>query len=137
MLTHIVCFKYKADVAESLREDHRQRLAGLLVFISDVKALGLKTAQGLLLSEAYYWDQNDETRAFAKRYGEAFNGKLPNFIQMSNYSAALPQPERPTSAPLQPTPATAPPTSRPEQLRMHRASSRPCATPRRRRASSC
>src|SRR3954463_2426111 len=42
-----------------------QRLAGLLVFITDVHSLGLATAQGLVLTDAYYWDQNDETRAFA------------------------------------------------------------------------
>src|SRR5439155_8630424 len=43
-----------------------QNLAGLLVFISDVHALGLPTAQGLILTEAFYWDRNDESRAFAK-----------------------------------------------------------------------
>ncbi|MFN2646526.1 MAG: ABC transporter substrate-binding protein, partial [Burkholderiales bacterium] len=44
-----------------------QNLAGLLVFISDVHALGLPTAQGLILTETFYWDRNDQTRAFAKR----------------------------------------------------------------------
>src|SRR5438445_7735296 len=43
-----------------------QRLAGLLVFVSDVNSLGLQTAQGLVLTEAFYWDQTDETRAWAK-----------------------------------------------------------------------
>jgi branched-chain amino acid transport system substrate-binding protein len=45
-----------------------QRLAGLLVFITDVNSLGLKTAQGLVITTAYYWDQNDQTRAFAKKF---------------------------------------------------------------------
>ena len=51
--------------------------------------LGLELTQGMQHSVPTYHDLTDETRAFAKRYGEAFNGKLPNFIQMSNYSAAL------------------------------------------------
>jgi len=45
-----------------------QRLAGLLVFLTDVHSLGLQTAQGLVITTAYYWDMNDETRAFAKRF---------------------------------------------------------------------
>ncbi len=64
-----------------------QRLAGLLVFIADVDALGLNAAQGLLLSEAYYWDQNDETRAFAKRFEAAYNGKVPTSGQAGVYGA--------------------------------------------------
>src|SRR5213075_3079983 len=43
-----------------------QKMAGLLVFISDVHALGLQTAQGLLLSEGFYWDRDEQTRAFSK-----------------------------------------------------------------------
>src|SRR6202165_4110626 len=45
-----------------------QNLAGLLVFLTDVKSLGLQTAQGLIMTEAFYWDRNDESRAFAKRF---------------------------------------------------------------------
>ena len=45
-----------------------QQLAGLLVFITDVEALGLKTAQGLVLTETLYWDMNDANRAFTKRW---------------------------------------------------------------------
>ena len=66
-----------------------QRLAGLLVFIADVDSLGLNTAQGLLLTEAYYWDQNDETRAFAKRFEAAYNGKVPTSGQAGVYGAVL------------------------------------------------
>ena len=64
-----------------------QRLAGLLVFIMDVDSLGLKTAQGLLLTEAYYWDQNDATRVFAKRFEAAYNGKVPTSGQAGVYGA--------------------------------------------------
>src|SRR5215208_3549335 len=54
-----------------------QALAGLLIFSSDVKALGLKAAQGLVLTEAFYWDQTDATRDFAKRFAAQFGGKMP------------------------------------------------------------
>jgi branched-chain amino acid transport system substrate-binding protein len=52
-----------------------QRLAGLLVFVTDVHALGLQTAQGLQFTEAFYWDMNDDTRAWTKRFVEKMNGK--------------------------------------------------------------
>ncbi|MBV5270507.1 MAG: ABC transporter substrate-binding protein [Afipia sp.] len=65
-----------------------QKLAGLLVLITDIHTLGLKTAQGLLFTEAYYWDQNDETRAFAKRFAERHGGKPPTMFQAGIYSAA-------------------------------------------------
>jgi branched-chain amino acid transport system substrate-binding protein len=61
-----------------------QRLAGLLVFISDVNSLGLQTAQGLVLTSAFYWDQNDETRAWAKRF-MAETGKVPTMVQAGVY----------------------------------------------------
>ena len=51
-----------------------QNLAGMLVFISDVHALGLQTAQGLIFTETFYWDANDRTRAFAKRFQAANRG---------------------------------------------------------------
>src|SRR6202043_3133542 len=55
-----------------------QKLAGLLVFISDVNALGLPTAQGLMLTETWYWDANDANRAFTKRWqAERGPGKYP------------------------------------------------------------
>lgn len=65
-----------------------QKLAGLLVLLTDVHALGLKAAQGLLFTEAFYWDQNDETRAFAKRF-QARHGKPPTMFQAGIYSAAM------------------------------------------------
>jgi branched-chain amino acid transport system substrate-binding protein len=64
-----------------------QNLAGLLVFVSDVNSIGLKQAQGLYLTEAFYWDLDDKTRAFAKRFAEKNNGKMPTSIQAGFYSA--------------------------------------------------
>lgn len=66
-----------------------QKLAGLLVLITDIHSIGLKDAQGLLFTEAYYWDQNDETRAFAKRFAERHGGKPPTMFQAGIYSAAM------------------------------------------------
>ena len=66
-----------------------QSLAGLLVFISDVHALGLQTAQGLVLTEAFYWDQNDASRAFAKRFAPQFKNNMPTMVQAGVYSAVL------------------------------------------------
>jgi len=66
-----------------------QNLAGLLVFITDVHALGLKTAQGLILTETYYWDLNDQTRAFAKRFAPRNGGKYPSMSQAGSYAAVL------------------------------------------------
>jgi branched-chain amino acid transport system substrate-binding protein len=65
-----------------------QKLAGLLVFITDVHSIGLPLAQGLQLTESYYWDLNDGTRAFAKRFGARSSGKMPSMIQAGFYSAA-------------------------------------------------
>jgi branched-chain amino acid transport system substrate-binding protein len=66
-----------------------QKLAGLLVFSSDVQALGLQTAQGLVLTESYYWDLNDQTREFAKRFSDKHQGKVPTMVQAGVYSAIL------------------------------------------------
>ena len=63
-----------------------QRLAGLLIFISDVHSLGLPTAQGLVLTSAFYWDMNDETRAWAKRF-MAEQKKVPTMVQAGVYGA--------------------------------------------------
>jgi branched-chain amino acid transport system substrate-binding protein len=66
-----------------------QNLAGLLVFISDVHALGLPTAQGLILTETFYWDRNEQTRAFAKRFAPQYKGNMPTMVQAGIYSAVL------------------------------------------------
>jgi branched-chain amino acid transport system substrate-binding protein len=63
-----------------------QKMAGLLVFINDVNTLGLDAAQGMLLTNAFYWDRNDETRAWAQRYFQRMN-KMPNMAQAGIYSA--------------------------------------------------
>jgi branched-chain amino acid transport system substrate-binding protein len=66
-----------------------QKLAGLLVFVTDVNSLTLERAQGLRLTEAFYWDLNDKTRAFSKRFAEKFKGKMPTSVQAGFYSATL------------------------------------------------
>lgn len=65
-----------------------QRLAGLLVFISDVHSLGLGIAQGLRLTSAYYWDQNDETRAWARRFFSKTK-RMPTMVQAGVYGALM------------------------------------------------
>jgi branched-chain amino acid transport system substrate-binding protein len=66
-----------------------QKLAGLLTFVTDVKALGLATAQGLVLTEAFYWDQNDATRDFAKRFAEKHGGAMPTMVHAGVYASVL------------------------------------------------
>jgi len=66
----------------------KQRIAALLFTLADVHGLGLKSAQGSVLTEAWYWDQNDETRAFAKRFMTRM-GRMPNMIHAGTYSAVL------------------------------------------------
>ncbi len=66
-----------------------QKLATLLVFITDIKGLGLQVAQGLTFTNGFYWDRNDETRAFAKRFGERNNGAMPSMVQAGTYSATM------------------------------------------------
>ena len=64
------------------------KIAGLLVFITDVHAIGIQNAQGLLATEAWYWDQNDETRKFAKRFFEKMK-RMPTMVQAGNYSSTM------------------------------------------------
>ncbi|MBI1244307.1 MAG: ABC transporter substrate-binding protein [Alphaproteobacteria bacterium] len=64
-----------------------QNLAGLLVFLTDVHALGLDAAQGLIMTSAFYWDQNDATRAFAKRFAAGNKGIHPTMVHAGVYSA--------------------------------------------------
>lgn len=66
-----------------------QKLVGLVLFINDIHALGLKSANGLMLTTAYYWDLNDKTRAFAERFAKRNNGKVPSMSQAGTYSATL------------------------------------------------
>lgn len=63
-----------------------QKLAGLLVFISDIHSLGLQIAQGLFLTESFYWDQDDATRAFSARFVARSGGREPTMVQAGVYS---------------------------------------------------
>lgn len=64
------------------------KLAGLLVFITDVHSIGIKNASGLLATEAWYWDLNDETRAFAGRFIQKMK-RMPTSVQAGDYSSML------------------------------------------------
>ena len=64
------------------------KLAGLLVFINDIHSLGLKTTQGMYLTDSWYWNQNAETRAWSRRFFEKFK-RMPSSVQAADYSAAL------------------------------------------------
>jgi len=66
-----------------------QKLAGLLVFLSDVHSLGLKTAQGLQLTNSFYWDRDAKTRAFAEKWGARMNGRRPTMVQAGVYAGVL------------------------------------------------
>lgn len=71
-----------------LTADGKQRLAGLLVYINDIHTLGLEAAQGMLLTTAFYWDRNDASRKFSRRYFEKMK-KMPNMSQAGTYSAVM------------------------------------------------
>jgi branched-chain amino acid transport system substrate-binding protein len=67
-----------------------QKLAALLLFLTDVKAIGLDIAQGLNFTETFYWDMNDQTRAFSKRFSARMkNGAPPTMVQAGVYSGVL------------------------------------------------
>jgi branched-chain amino acid transport system substrate-binding protein len=66
-----------------------QTLAGLLVFVGDIAALGLPTAQGLVLTETWYWDMNENNRAWTKRWQVGQSGKFPNMAQAGVYSSII------------------------------------------------
>ncbi|WP_372624592.1 ABC transporter substrate-binding protein [Falsiroseomonas sp.] len=67
----------------------RTKLAGLLVFVTDVHALGLEVAQGLVLSETFYWDMNDKTRGFTQRLGAMPSNVKPSMVQAGCYASVL------------------------------------------------
>jgi branched-chain amino acid transport system substrate-binding protein len=66
-----------------------QKLAGLLMFLTDVHSLGLNVAQGLNLTESFYWDMNDQTRAFSKRFMQRFPKNPPTMVQAGVYSSLI------------------------------------------------
>ena len=78
----------KAAKEYGLADGGKQTLAGLLVWITDVHALGLETAQGLVLTNGFYWDRDDETRAFAKRFFAKL-GHMPHMGDAGDYSSTL------------------------------------------------
>ncbi len=78
----------KAAREFGLTQGKKQQLAGLLMYINDVHAIGLRTAAGLMLTEAFYWDMNEETRAWSKRYFEKMK-KMPNMSQAGAYSSTM------------------------------------------------
>jgi branched-chain amino acid transport system substrate-binding protein len=59
------------------------------VFVTDVHSLGLQTAQGLVLTESFYWDMNDATRAFSREFAAANKGRMPSMVQAGVYSSVL------------------------------------------------
>ncbi len=66
-----------------------QKLAGMLMFITDVHSLGLNVAQGLNFTETFYWDMNDQTRAFTKRFNEQLKKSPPTMVQAGVYSSLI------------------------------------------------
>jgi branched-chain amino acid transport system substrate-binding protein len=78
----------KQAVEFGILPSSKQKLASFLGGLSDVDAVGLKTMQNVLLVQNFYWDQNDETRAFAKEFF-AIRKKMPNFTHASDYSGTL------------------------------------------------
>ncbi|HSU06521.1 MAG TPA: ABC transporter substrate-binding protein, partial [Acetobacteraceae bacterium] len=78
------CIKQGAEFG--LRQ-HGMRMAALLMMIPDLHGVGLATAQGLVLTESFYWDMNDDTRAYGKRFGARMGGWMPSMIQAADYSA--------------------------------------------------
>ena len=76
----------KQSAEFEIGRDGRQHLAPIGLFFNDVKGLGLPTAQGLLLTEPFYWDQDDATRAFSRRFLDRYK-RMPNALQASVYGA--------------------------------------------------
>ncbi|MES2600549.1 MAG: ABC transporter substrate-binding protein [Pseudomonadota bacterium] len=66
-----------------------QSLASLVVYINDIEGVGLNIAEGLTLTTSFYWDANDETRAWAKRFMERSGGFIPNLITAGTYASVL------------------------------------------------
>ena len=69
--------------------DGAQKMAGLLVFLTDIRSMGLQVAQGLIVTEAFYWDQNDATRAWSKRFAALAGGRMPTMNHAGVYSSVL------------------------------------------------
>jgi len=83
-----------ADTINAIKQAHEfgldaggQKLTGLLTFISDVHSLGLDISGGLVLTDGWYWDQTDQSRAWAKRWSAKMDGRMPTSVQAAVYSA--------------------------------------------------
>lgn len=74
--------------AQAFNVTAKQKLAGMLIFLSDIHAIGLQTAQGLIFTDSFYWDMNDETRAWSRRFFDRV-GRMPNNVHAADYSATL------------------------------------------------
>jgi branched-chain amino acid transport system substrate-binding protein len=84
------------DTVNSIKQAHEfgidaggQRIAALLLYVTDVNAIGLDTAKGIYLVNSFYWDMDDATRAFAKRFAARHQGRMPTFTQAAVYSGVL------------------------------------------------
>jgi len=77
----------KASKEFGIGTTSQQQVAALLVFLTDVHSMGLNTAQGLLFSEGFYWDLDDQTRAFSKRFEKLHKGFKPTMVQAGVYSS--------------------------------------------------
>ena len=85
-----------ADLTNAIKQanefrvaDGGQNLAAMLSFISDVNAMGLSVAQGIVTSKSFYWDLNDQTRQWSRRFMEKLPGQVPNMVHAGAYSAVL------------------------------------------------
>ena len=84
-----------ADTVNCIKQAHefgltaKMKIAAMLMYITDVNAVGLDTAQGLSLTESFYWDMNDRTRAFTKRVQSKIGAVKPNMNHAGNYAASL------------------------------------------------
>jgi branched-chain amino acid transport system substrate-binding protein len=84
------------DTVNSIKQAHEfgidaggQKIAALLLYVTDVNAIGLDTAKGIYLVNSFYWDTDDATRAFAKRFAALHHGRMPTFTQAAVYSGAM------------------------------------------------
>ena len=82
----VTCLKQAAEFGMMAG---KQRVAGLVIQLGDVHGMGLAVAGGLLLSEPFYWDLTEGTRAFSRRFGARMGGQMPSIAHAGAYSAVL------------------------------------------------
>jgi branched-chain amino acid transport system substrate-binding protein len=81
-------FDNAVKAADEFGVNKKMQMAGLLVFVNDIRSLGLKATQGMELTTSWYWDKDDASRAFAKRFFDTMH-KMPSSLQAADYSATL------------------------------------------------